>query len=405
MNRGLSRLYPYPFERMERLKASGRPFSEEAPINLGIGEPQEHPPEIVTHALQESLGQISRYPGTRGSEALREAIADWLCRRYGLPSGALDPDYHILPVAGSREALFAIAQTVIGRGRSHVALPNPFYQIYEGAALLSGAQPLYLPLDADSGLPDLERIDEAMWRRVQLLYLNSPANPTGAVAGPELYRRALELSDRYGFIIAADECYSEVYTDEEAPPIGLLEVCHADGRDDLQRCLVFQSLSKRSSVPGLRSGFVAGDPGLIHAFLRYRTYQGCALPLHTQEASRAAWSDEAHVTAQRARYRERLQQVAGMLEDVLPDVRVPAATFYLWPRTPEADTTFARRLWEEENVTVLPGSFLARAQADGLDPGAGRVRMALVPQLDDCIEAAQRIQRFVERHYGSDGGR
>ncbi|MFP4146789.1 MAG: succinyldiaminopimelate transaminase [Halorhodospira sp.] len=398
MNRGLSKLHPYPFERMERLKASTRPPSTKGPIDLGIGEPQEAPPEIITRTLQEQLHQVTRYAATRGTEALRAAIARWLSRRYTLPAEAIDPSYHVLPVAGTREALFAVAQTVIGRGRPCVAMPNPFYQIYEGAALLSGAQPVYLPVHPATGLPDLAEIDEATWQRVQLLYINSPANPTGAAADLAYYRRLLALSDRHGFIIAADECYAEIYHDEANPPPGLLAACHAEGRSDFHRCLVFHSLSKRSSVPGLRSGFVAGDPGLIHAFLRYRTYQGCALPLHVQQASTAAWSDEDHVIEARARYRERFNQVCARLADVLEEVAPPAATFYLWPRTPIDDQTFAQRLWEEENVTVLPGSFLSRAQGDGHDPGHGRVRIALVPELATCLEAAERIRRFVQRH-------
>ncbi|ABM62236.1 succinyldiaminopimelate transaminase [Halorhodospira halophila] len=398
MNRGLSELQPYPFERMERL-LTGRRAGPAAPIRLGIGEPQDPPPELLTRVLRDNLDQVARYPATRGLESLREAIAGWLRRRYRLPEAAINPDEHVLPVAGTREALFAIAQTVIGRGRPYVAMPNPFYQIYEGAALLSGARPLYLPIEPGSGLPDLDAIEPRTWQRVQLLYLNSPANPTGAVADSDYYRRVLELCDRYGFIIAADECYSEIYADEANPPPGLLQVCQAEGRADFHRCLVFHSLSKRSNAPGLRSGFVAGDPGLIHAFLRYRTYQGCALPLHVQAASAAAWRDEAHVIENRARYRERYEEVCTILAEALDEVAPPPATFYLWPRTPIDDQTFTRRLWEEENVTVLPGSFLSRPGGDGTPPGAGRIRMALVPDLATCIEAAERIRRFVHRNF------
>ncbi|MBK1725545.1 succinyldiaminopimelate transaminase [Halorhodospira neutriphila] len=396
MNRGLAELHPYPFERMARLKTAGRPCTGASEIDLGIGEPQEPVPEPVANALREHLPLIGRYPSTRGTERLRTAIAEWLTRRFALPSGVVHPGHHVLPVAGTREALFAIAQTVVGRGRPYIAMPNPFYQIYEGAALLSGARPLHLPVDPQRGLPALERIAPETWSDIQLLYLNSPANPTGAVADAAYYAQLLELSERYGFIIAADECYSELYTDEAAPPDSLLHACHAAGYPDFKRCLVFQSLSKRSSVPGLRSGFVAGDPGLIHAFSRYRTYQGCAQPLPHQEAAAAAWADEAHVQQTRRRYAERLRRMAAILDGVLEDVRVPAATFYLWPRTPIDDADFARQLWEAENVTVLPGSFLSRAQADGHDPGAGRVRIAAVPDLETCEEAAQRIKRFVE---------
>ncbi len=399
MNRGLLHLQAYPFERLERLRAGTRPITDAAPISLGIGEPQEPPPDFLTRTLVDHVAAIARYPATRGSEELRATIAGWLCQRFNLPDHAVDPEIHCLPVAGTREALFAIAQTVVGRGRPHVAMPNPFYQIYEGAALLAGARPLYLAVDPATGLPDLESLDDQAWRRVQLLYITSPANPTGAVADAEYYRQLLELSDRHGFIIAADECYSEIYTDEASPPPGLLEICHQQGRDDFRRCIVFHSLSKRSSAPGLRSGFVAGDPGLIHAFLRYRTYQGCALPLHVQQASVAAWSDEQHVAAVRERYRERFDAFSATLGTCLDELQRPEAGFYLWPKTPVNDETFARRLWEEENVTVLPGSYLAREQR-GANPGAGRVRIALVPDLATCCEAAERIKRFVTREYG-----
>ncbi|MBK1735096.1 succinyldiaminopimelate transaminase [Halorhodospira abdelmalekii] len=400
MNRGLSLLQPYPFERMERLKAGGRPASNKTHINLGIGEPQEPAPTLISEALQQHLALVSRYPPTRGIEALRISISAWLQRRFALPATAVDPERHVLPVAGTREALFAIAQTVIGRGRPFVAMPNPFYQIYEGAALLSGARPLYLPLDPATGLPDLDLLEPRTWNRVQLFYVCSPANPTGAIASPAYQQRILELSEHYGFIIAADECYSEIYrgTPERAPR-SFLNACLDHGHSEFERCLVFNSLSKRSSVPGLRSGFVAGDPGLIHAFLRYRTYQGCALPLYAQEASCVAWDDEAHVEAARERYSARCEQTSMRLSEVLEEADAPPATFYLWPRTPLDDQEFTRRLWEEENVTVLPGSFLSRP-LEGDNPGAARVRIALVAELEACLEAAERIRRFVERLHG-----
>lgn len=394
MNRGLPFLQPYPFERMERLKAGARPQSCAPPINLGIGEPQEPVPEIITEALRKNLQELGSYPTTRGTEKLRQSISDWLIGRFALPPGAIDPNDHVLPVAGTREALFAIAQTVIGRGRPYVALPNPFYQIYEGAALLSGAQPRYLNIDPQLGLPDPDSLDKSVWNRTQLLYITNPANPTGAMADSQYLQRLLELSERHGFIIASDECYSEIYNYPDNPPISLLNACIEGGRSDFEHCIVFHSLSKRSSVPGLRSGFVAGDSGIIYAFLRYRTYQGCALPLHVQKASSAAWQDEEHVASARQRYAERLQRVTEILADALEDIQTPPATFYLWPRIPIDDQEFARKLWEQEQVSVLPGSFLSRTN-EGNNPGTNRIRMALVPDLDTCMEAAERIKRFV----------
>lgn len=398
MNRGLPFLQPYPFERMERLKAGARPQTSAAHINLGIGEPQEPIPELVASALRNNLQDIGHYPATRGSEELRNSVSNWLIQRFDLPPRSVNPEEHVLPVAGTREALFAIAQTVIGRGRPYVVMPNPFYQIYEGAALLSGAQPRYLTIDPQTGLPDLDSLDKNVWKRVQLLYITNPANPTGAVADGQYLQQLLELSEKHGFIIAADECYCEIYNYPEQPPSSLLNACIEGGRHDFERCLVFHSLSKRSSVPGLRSGFVAGDPGLIYAFLRYRTYQGCALPLHVQKASVKAWQDEAHVDTTRRRYIERFQQVTALLGDVLEDIHIPPATFYLWPRTPIDEQEFTRRLWEQEQVTVLPGTFLSRPHADG-NPGSNRVRLALVPEIDICVDAAERIKRFVINNF------
>jgi N-succinyldiaminopimelate aminotransferase len=395
MNRGLPLLQPYPFERMERLKAGTRPQGCAAPIDLGIGEPQEPVPELIAATLRNNIQDIRHYPASSGTEDLRESISAWLINRFELPQRAIDPNSHVLPVAGTREALFAIAQTVIGRGRPYVAMPNPFYQIYEGAALLSGAKPRYQSIDPALGLPDLNSLEQSAWKRVQLLYITNPANPTGAVANADYLQHLLELSDKHGFIIASDECYSEIYHDPDNPPPSLLNACIAAGRRDFERCIVFHSLSKRSSVPGLRSGFVAGDPGLIFAFRRYRTYQGCALPLHVQKASAQAWRDEEHVEITRQRYAERFQRVTEILGDVLEDIRTPQATFYLWPRTPIDDQEFTRRLWEQEQVTVLPGSFLSRVD-NAEDPGANRIRIALVAQLDACVEAAQRIRRFVD---------
>ena len=396
MNPDLSHLQPYPFERLNRLKAGCTPPSDRAHIALSIGEPKHQPPGFVVEEIISHLHTLASYPVSRGRAELRQAIADWAARRHGLPPGRLDPERHVLPVAGTREALFAFAQAAIDRSRDAlVAMPNPFYQIYEGAALLAGAHPYYLDTTADNGfLPDLEAVPESVWERTQLLYLCSPGNPTGAVAPLEQLSRLIELADRHDFLIASDECYSELYFDEERPPPGLLQAAATLGRDDFRRCVVFNSLSKRSNLPGLRSGFVAGDAGVLERFLLYRTYHGCALPPPTQAASIAAWRDERHVRHNRDLYREKFDAVLPVLEPVL-DVQRPDAGFYLWPRTPIDDVEFARRLYAEQNVTVLPGSFLSRGSETG-NPGTNRVRMALVAEPAECIEAAERIRRFVE---------
>ncbi|MCU0833330.1 MAG: succinyldiaminopimelate transaminase [Chromatiaceae bacterium] len=396
MNPDLDRLQPYPFERLAELKAGARPPAGLAHIALSIGEPKHPTPALVLEALGAHRGEAAVYPTTRGLPALRAVIADWLTERYRLPRGSIDPAHQVLPVNGTREALFAFAQAVVDRGRDPLVLmPNPFYQIYEGAALLAGAEPRYLPCTAENGfLPDVDAVDDATWRRCQLLYLCSPGNPTGAVLDIPVLQRVIALADEHDFVIAADECYAELYFDESAPPPGLLQAAAAMGRSDYRRCVVFHSLSKRSNAPGLRSGFVAGDAEVIGAFLRYRTYHGCAMPPHHQHASIAAWGDEDHVRANRAQYRAKLDAVLEILAPVLAVDR-PRAGFYLWPETPIADTDFARALFAAEHVTVLPGRFLSR-EVGGLDPGAGRVRMALVPPLESCTEAARRIRRFVE---------
>nr|MDQ2695661.1 succinyldiaminopimelate transaminase [Pseudomonadota bacterium] len=315
-------------------------------------------------------------------------------RRFDLPAGSLDPERQVLPVNGTREALFAFAQCVIDPAeRPLVLMPNPFYQIYEGAALLAGAQPYYVNATAQTRfLPDYDAVPEAVWRRCKLLYLCSPGNPTGAVLDLEALHKLIGKADRYGFILAGDECYSEIYFDEDRPPPGLLHACAALGRNDFARCVVFHSLSKRSSLPGLRSGFVAGDAAVLERFLRYRTYHGCAMPPFVQAASRAAWEDEQHVRDNRALYREKFQAVMDILAPLL-EVAWPDAGFYLWPRTPLDDTEFARRLFAEQHVTVLPGSYLARDTETG-NPGRHRVRMALVASLAECVEAARRIRAF-----------
>jgi N-succinyldiaminopimelate aminotransferase len=398
MNPDLDRLQDYPFERLARLKQDLEPPRGLEPIALSIGEPQHAPPSFVVEELIAHLHLLARYPTTRGTTSLREAAANWLTRRYSLPVAAIDPAVHLLPVAGTREALFAIAQAVVDRTRPRptVVMPNPFYQIYEGAALLAGAAPYFVNATPKSGyLPELGSVPDAVWSDCQLLYLCNPHNPTGAVMSRRALAEAIDLADRHDFVIAADECYAEIYDDEEAPPPGLLQVAAGMGREGFERCLVFHSLSKRSNLPGLRSGFVAGDARLIERFFRYRTYHGCALPPPTQAASAVAWGDEGHVRANRQVYREKFDAVLDELAGVL-EVERPAAGFYLWPRTPVPDTEFARRLFAEEAVTVLPGSFLSR-ESDGINPGAGHVRIALVPPIDECLDAARRLRRLIER--------
>ncbi len=397
MNPDLDRLHPYPFERLRALFADLQPTPALEPIRLSVGEPQHPPPEAVQAVLAESLAGLARYPSTRGQRDLREAIAGWLQRRYGL-SAALDPERHVLPVNGTREALFALAQVVVDREPGAVVLlPNPFYQIYEGAALLAGAEPWYLdtPVEQDF-LPDLESVPRILWERCRLLYLCSPGNPHGAVMSRAQWQTAIELAHRYDFVIAADECYAELYREGSEPPPGILEAADALGLTHYDRCIAFHSLSKRSNLPGLRSGFVAGDPEVLARFHTYRTYQGCALPPPVQAASRAAWLDEDHVRTNRERYRAKFDAVVPILQEVL-DVAVPAAGFYLWPEVPRGDDTgFARGLYAQKHVTVVPGRFLARAQPHG-DPGRGRVRIALVDDEARCRQAAERIRDFVHR--------
>jgi len=397
MNPLLQRLQPYPFERLRELTRDVLPSPAHAPIGLGIGEPRHPTPKLITDALLGALDGLAAYPATAGTPALREVIAGWLQRRYGV---ALDPVTQVLPVLGSREALFAFAQTVVDATRpgATVVVPNPFYQIYEGAALLAGANVAYAPSDpARNFAVGWSAIDDATWARTQLLYVCSPGNPTGAVMPLAEWQRLFELSDRHGFVIASDECYSEIWFGDE-PPLGALQAARALGRDDLRRLLMFTSLSKRSNVPGLRSGFVAGDAALIARFLLYRTYHGSAMSLPVQAASIAAWNDEAHVRDNRALYRAKFERVLPLLAGVL-DVRLPDAGFYLWAGVPNPggehgapgdDVAYARSLLAQYNVAVLPGSLLARP-AQGINPGAGRIRMALVASVNDCVEAARRI--------------
>ena len=397
MNPALGLLQPYPFERLAALKQGVEPPQDLDPIALSIGEPRHPTPALIADALIAHLHTLSVYPSTRGMPALRRAIADWLSARFSVPRETIDPERQILPVNGTREALFAFAQAVVDRDRDPLVLmPNPFYQIYEGAALLSGAEPGFLACLPENGfVPDFERVDAATWDRCQLLYICSPGNPTGAVLDLAVLTRLIELAEIHDFVIASDECYAELYPDESSPPPGLLQAAAVMGNAGFERCVVFHSLSKRSNAPGLRSGFVAGDASVIERFFAYRTYHGCAMPPPTQHASVAAWSDEGHVRANRDLYREKFAAVQEILNGVLP-AQSPSGGFYLWPETPIPDTDFARGLFAAEHVTVLPGSFLSRT-VGGHNPGANRVRMALVPPLDECIDAAQRIRRFVER--------
>ena len=397
MNNALNQLQPYPFEKLRALLAGIQPPSDKPAIALSIGEPKHRSPAFVAEALSANLDQLAVYPTTLGLPALREAIADWCGQRFGLPSGALDPARHVLPVNGTREALFAFTQAVVQRDADGLVVsPNPFYQIYEGAALLAGAQPHYLPCLEEHGFnPDFDAVSDDIWQRCQILFLCSPGNPTGALIPLETLKQLIALADKFDFVIAADECYSELYFDEANPPAGLLSACAELGRNDFKRCVVFHSLSKRSNLPGLRSGFVAGDAEILKAFLRYRTYHGCAMPVQTQLASVAAWRDEAHVKANRDLYREKFDAVLAILEGVM-DVQRPDGGFYLWAKTPSDDESFTRELFAREHVTVVPGSYLSR-NVEGENPGAGRVRMALVAPLAECVEAAQRIRNFIQQ--------
>lgn len=395
MNPDLDRLQPYPFERLAALNREAAPPNALAHVSLAIGEPRHPTPHFVTEALLAHAHGLASYPNSKGGEELRATVCDWLSTRFDVPRHWLDADRHVLPVNGTREALFAFAQAVVDRSRpAYVLMPNPFYQIYEGAALLAGGMPYFLNLAAENGYqPDFDTVPEEIWRDCQLIYICTPGNPTGAVMPLESLTQLIELADRYDFVIASDECYSELYRDRPSP--GLLQACVELGRRDFGRCVVFHSLSKRSNAPGLRSGFVAGDPELLRRFLLYRTYHGCAMPLQVQAASVAAWRDETHVEKNRALYREKFDAAADILSPVL-DVALPKAGFYLWPQVPLDDVEFARRLFAEENVTVLPGSFLSRT-AHGLNPGAGHIRIALVAEPEQCIEALQRMRRFIER--------
>lgn len=407
MNPDLTRLHAYPFEKLASLKAGCEPPAELEHIPLSIGEPKHPAPDFVLQALTSNLASLSSYPMTKGMESLRETIANWLTQRFNLNDGLIDPQQHILPVNGTREALFAIAQTLVNRNNKPLVLmPNPFYQIYEGAALLAGAEPYYLNTTAKTNfIPDFDSITDDIWQRCQMIYLCSPGNPTGQVIPSKTLQQLIQLANKHNFIIVSDECYSELYFDETNPPTGLLEACQSAGNTSFKNCLVFHSLSKRSNLPGLRSGFVAGDALVMEQFFRYRTYHGCAMPPHHQHASIAAWSDETHVLANRDLYREKFEVVINILGDVLV-VDQPEASFYLWPDLSKSgwsgdDETFARALFHQENITVLPGQYLSR-EAEGINPGTSHVRLALVAELEQCREAALRIRRFMENYSPTD---
>ena len=392
MNPDLNRLQPYPFQKLAALFGQVTPNSAYRAISLHIGEPKHATPQFIKDALAANLGGLANYPITAGSDTLRGSIADWLARRYGIP--APDIKSQVLPVNGSREALFAFAQAVIDRTRNApvVACPNPFYQIYEGAALLAGATPHFLnTLPEDNYALNFDQLPDEVWQRTQLIYVCSPGNPTGRVMPLEEWENLFEMSDRYGFVIAADECYSEIYFD--TPPLGALQAAQQLGRGDYKNLVVFSSLSKRSNVPGMRSGFVAGDAKVLEKFALYRTYHGCAMNPAIQAASAAAWQDEAHVAENRRLYVEKYARVVEILKPVLP-VTLPDASFYLWLRVPVADTVFAQHLYRDYNVSVLPGSFLAR-EARGVNPGKSFIRIALVASLDETVEGAQRIKQLV----------
>ena len=396
MNAGLNKLHPYPFEKLAQLKQNISSPDNKSPIDLSIGEPKHATPEFILDEIKKHLNKAAIYPTTRGSVELRQAITDWLIKRFHLSKNSLNADNHVLPVNGTREAIFAFAQCIIDNRTDNpvVISPNPFYQIYEGAALLAGAEPVYVNCQESNNFsPDFESVSTETWNRCQLLYLCSPGNPTGAVIDQATIEKLLVLADKHDFIIAADECYSEIYFEEVSPPLGLLQAAANLGRDDYKRCIVFHSLSKRSNVPGLRSGFIAGDQKLIQSFLRYRTYHGCAMPLYTQAASILAWQDESHVIKNRALYLEKFDTVLKILQPVM-NVHQPEASFYLWPEVPIADTDFARDLYKTHNITVLPGSFLSR-QVNDINPGENRLRIALVAPNEECTEAAERIRQYI----------
>lgn len=395
MNQNLDLLQPYPFQKLKKLLADTSRSASFKPVDLHIGEPKHSTPDFIRQTMIQYLDGLASYPTTQGSLALRQSIANWLMQRYHLP--VINPETEVIPVNGSREALFSFAQAVVDTTRNEspaVICPNPFYQIYEGAALLAGAQPQFINTAAEDHFRlNYAQLPENIWKQAQLIYVCSPGNPTGSVMTMNEWQQLFELSDHYGFIIAADECYSEIYPDENNPPLGALEAAHRLGRSGFSRLVVFNSLSKRSNVPGLRSGFVAGDAQILKKYLLYRTYQGCAMNPASQAASTVAWNDESHVAENRRMYREKFSQVKSLLTGTLA-IRLPDASFYLWIKTPVSDTEFTKRLYRDYNVTVLPGSYLGR-NVRGINPGENFVRIALVAPLDACMDAAGRIKNLL----------
>lgn len=398
MNPRIASLHPYPFQRLANLTADITPPENLSAIRLSIGEPKHAAPKAVMECLIKHLAGLSSYPTTKGHPRLRLSISEWLSRRFELEAGSVDPERQVLPVCGTREALFSIAQTLIDTSKTEkpvVIMPNPFYQIYEGAALLAGAEPYYLNTTAETDYKmDFASVPKAILARTQLVYLCSPGNPTGAVASLDELRSLIKLAQQHDFVIASDECYSEIYFDESAPPPGLLQAAQAAGLEDFDQCLVFHSLSKRSSLPGLRSGFVAGDGQLLEKYFHYRTYHGCTMSPAVQQASITAWNDEAHVQQNREQYRAKFSAVLEILNPVIP-VHQPEAGFYLWPVIPGGGESFSRDLYAREHVMVLPGSYLSRETSSG-NPGSSHVRLALVATIDECVEAARRMRRFIE---------
>lgn len=395
MNPGLTFCHPYPFEKLALLKHGITAPENKPHIGLSIGEPAHATPGFIQNALFEHIKGLGTYPTTKGILGLRQAIADWLSFRFKIPREAIDPETQVLPVSGTREALFSIAQCVVDpSSKPIVIMPNPFYQIYEGAALLAGAEPYFLnTLEASGYLPDFNSVPEDVWQRCCMIYICSPGNPSGAIMPQSGMEKLIRLAEKYEFIIASDECYSELYDDEANPPTGLLQTAYVMGNTGFKRCLVFHSLSKRSNAPGLRSGFVAGDAEIMRPYFQYRTYQGCAMPLPTQQASILAWQDEAHVVENRQLYRAKFAAFIDILSDVC-DIHKPAASFYVWLKTAISDEKFAQQLFAQENVTVLPGSYLSREFAS-INPGQNHIRIALVAPLAECIEAAHRIKNFI----------
>lgn len=397
MNADLAKLHPYPFEKLNILKAAVTTPTDLAHIALSIGEPKHQSPLFVKQALTNNLDKLANYPTTKGIPELSTTIADWLTQRFNLKPNTVNPTNNVIPVSGTREALFSFTQAMIDRTKTKplVVCPNPFYQIYEGAAFLAGAEPHFLACEASNNfIPDFDAVSDEIWQRCQLLFLCSPGNPTGAVINSATLQKLIALADRFDFIIASDECYSELYFDEQQAPTGLLEVCAEIGRNDFSRCVVFHSLSKRSNLPGLRSGFIAGDEKLLKPYLLYRTYHGSAMPIQHQLASIAAWSEEQHVKANRDLYRQKFAAVLDILGETIEATK-PDAGFYLWAKTPIIDTDFAQQLYAQQHVTVLPGQFIGRT-VNGKNPGEYRIRMALVASLEECVSAAQRIKTFTE---------